>query len=107
MILYLARDIPAFVMYCVNGESGSSLLIESTNSMIYSVEFHYFGSVLYALDQCMMHTQYHDLWSAPGFGLVTIASQHCVCVRVYVCVCVCAWCYCTFSVQYLYSECVC
>ena len=29
MIVYLARDIPAFVMYCVNGESGSSLLIES------------------------------------------------------------------------------
>ena len=26
--------IPAFVMYCVNGESGSSLLIESTDSMI-------------------------------------------------------------------------
>ena len=34
MIVYLARDIPAFVMYCVNGESGSSLLIESTISMI-------------------------------------------------------------------------
>ena len=33
--MYLAQDIPAFVMYCVNGESGSSLLIESTNSMIY------------------------------------------------------------------------
>ena len=34
MIVYLARVIPAFVMYCVNGESGSSLLlIESTNSM--------------------------------------------------------------------------
>ena len=33
MIVYLARDIPAFVMYCVNGESGSSLLIES-DSMI-------------------------------------------------------------------------
>ena len=32
MIVYLARDIPAFVMYCVNGESGSSLLIESTDS---------------------------------------------------------------------------
>ena len=31
---YLAQDIPAFVMYCVNGESGSSLLIESTDSMI-------------------------------------------------------------------------
>ena len=35
MIVYLARDIPAFVMYCVNGESGSSLHIESTDSMIY------------------------------------------------------------------------
>ena len=34
MIVYLAQDISAFVMYCVNGESGSSLLIESTNSMI-------------------------------------------------------------------------
>ena len=34
MIVYLARDIPAFVMYCVNVESGSSLLIESTDSMI-------------------------------------------------------------------------
>ena len=28
-------DILAFVMYCVNGESGSSLLIESTDSMIH------------------------------------------------------------------------
>ena len=27
MIVYLARDIPPFVMYCVYGESGSSLLI--------------------------------------------------------------------------------
>ena len=35
MTVYLARDIPAFVMYCVNGESGSSLRIESTDSMIY------------------------------------------------------------------------
>ena len=26
--------IPAFVMYCVNGESGSSILIESTDCMI-------------------------------------------------------------------------
>ena len=38
MIVYLARDIPAFVMYCVNGESGSSLLIESTDSMIESID---------------------------------------------------------------------
>ena len=34
MMVYLVRDIPAFVMYCVNGESGSSLLIESTDSII-------------------------------------------------------------------------
>ena len=32
--IYLARDIPAFVMYCVYGESRSSLLIEFTDSMI-------------------------------------------------------------------------
>ena len=34
MIVYLAQDIPPFAMYCVYGESGSSLLIESTNSVI-------------------------------------------------------------------------
>ena len=38
MIVYLARDIPAFVMYWVYGASGSSLLIESTDSMIYNTE---------------------------------------------------------------------
>ena len=40
VIVYLARDIPAFVMYYVNGESGSSLLIESTDSMIYIMYIH-------------------------------------------------------------------
>ena len=34
--MYLARAIQAFVMYCVNGTSCSSLLIESTDSMIYN-----------------------------------------------------------------------
>ena len=34
MIVYLARDIRPFVMYCVNGKPCSSLLIESTDSMI-------------------------------------------------------------------------
>ena len=34
MIVYLARDIHPFVMYCVNGKPRSSLLIESTDSMI-------------------------------------------------------------------------
>ena len=33
--MYLVLDIPAFVMYCVYGESSSALLIESTNSMIF------------------------------------------------------------------------
>ena len=37
MILYIARDIPAFVLYCVYGESCSFLLIESTDSMIYTL----------------------------------------------------------------------
>ena len=34
MIVYLARDIRPFVIYCVNGKPRSSLLIESTDSMI-------------------------------------------------------------------------
>ena len=34
VIVYLARVIPAFVMYCVNGASCSSLLVESTDSII-------------------------------------------------------------------------
>ena len=34
MIVYPARDIHPFVMYCVNGKPRSSLLIESTDSMI-------------------------------------------------------------------------
>ena len=33
MIVYPARDIRPFVMYCVNGKPRSSLLIESTDSM--------------------------------------------------------------------------
>ena len=47
MIVYLARDIPPFVMYCVYGESGSSLLIESTDSMIYSTQH---GALEYGSD---------------------------------------------------------
>ena len=34
VIVYLARDIRPFVIYCVNGKPRSSLLIESTDSMI-------------------------------------------------------------------------
>ena len=46
VIVYLTRYIPAFVMYCVNGESGSSLLIESTDSMIHTGECNSFSSGL-------------------------------------------------------------
>ena len=34
VIVYLVRNIPAFVMYCVYGASRSSLLIESPDSMM-------------------------------------------------------------------------
>ena len=37
VIVYLARDIPTFVMYCIYGESGSSILIESTDRMIHII----------------------------------------------------------------------
>ena len=42
MIMYLTRDIPAFVMYCVYGES---LLIESVDSMILPGSV-WFGAVM-------------------------------------------------------------
>ena len=41
MIVYLARDIPQFVMYCVNGKPRSSLFIESTDSMIILADSRY------------------------------------------------------------------
>ena len=36
IIIFLGRDIPPFVMYCVNGKPRSSLFIESTDFMIYT-----------------------------------------------------------------------
>ena len=39
MIVYLARNIPAFVMYSVYGASRLFLLIESKDSMIYKESF--------------------------------------------------------------------
>ena len=38
MKVYPPRDIRPFVMYCVNGKPRSSLLIESTESMILKTE---------------------------------------------------------------------
>ena len=39
MKVYPPRDIRPFVMYCVNGKPRSSLLIESTDSMILKKTF--------------------------------------------------------------------
>ena len=52
MIVYVARVIPAFVMYCVNGASGSSPLIESTESMMKCIIVRYFGNGVY-----MVHSE--------------------------------------------------
>ena len=38
MEVFLALDIPPFVMYCVNGKPRSSLFIESTDSMIHMLD---------------------------------------------------------------------
>ena len=43
MVVYLARDIPPFVMYCINGKPRSSLLIESTDSMMISLSYNEFS----------------------------------------------------------------
>ena len=56
MIVYLARVIPAFVMYCVNGASHSSLLIESTDSTIYN-----FWSGL-VVQSCMISLVQRSCW---------------------------------------------
>ena len=40
------RDIRPFVMYCVNGKPRSSLLIESTDSMIIIIHYLFFSSSL-------------------------------------------------------------
>ena len=42
-------DIPSFVMYCVNGASGSSLLIESTDSMIYITVYSFSYICIYTI----------------------------------------------------------
>ena len=53
MTVYVARVIPAFVMYCVNGASRSSLLIESTDSMILESGQHLVTAIL-DYGQCLV-----------------------------------------------------
>ena len=45
--MYVARDMPTFVMYCVNAESRSSVLLESTE-YIYIIIFIYIGRALHS-----------------------------------------------------------
>ena len=60
MIVYLAQDIPPFVTYCVYGKSGSSLLIESTDSM---TEVHNIPIQLYSIPPYSLHyaTEVHNI----------------------------------------------
>ena len=57
MIVYPARDIHPFVMYCVNGKPCSSLLIESTDSMIFS--YHYAATHTHTHTHTRTHTHTH------------------------------------------------
>ena len=62
-MVYLARAIPVFIMYCVNGASRSSLLIKSTDSMIRTgifgqtsgPFFWMIGHALHDLSGCLFH----------------------------------------------------
>ena len=64
--MYLARDFPAFVMYCVNGESRSSLIIESTDSMI---------------TQFIIETQKCIVNPREGYGSCPVCVSVCLSVR--------------------------
>ena len=46
MKVYPPRDIRPFVMYCVNGKPRSSLLIESTDSMILFNSYVYYYTLI-------------------------------------------------------------
>ena len=50
MIVYLVRDIPWFVMYCVYEESGSSLLIESVDKRVFQVVVNMYVPIFRGLD---------------------------------------------------------
>ena len=58
MIVYLARDISPFVMYCVYGESGSSLLIESTDSMMHSIHIPRACIYMYIISVDVIHYEH-------------------------------------------------
>ena len=59
VIVYLARVIPAFVMYCVNGVSCSSLLIDSTDSIGLFTSI----SLQCALKRIKIECAFNPLWN--------------------------------------------
>ena len=66
MIVYLARDIPAFVMYCINGASRSSLIIKSPDYDIYNITYLLLSGLLllFLLSECSLnglHT-WREIW---------------------------------------------
>ena len=65
MIVYLARDIPQFVMCCVNGKPRSSLLIESTDSMICDkITYMYKNLIIY-----YCNTLNHETKNLQSYGI--------------------------------------
>ena len=78
MIVYLARAIQAFVMYCVNGTSRSSLLIESTDSMIYNTCTPYPLAALTCVSDVMVAMgafETSTLWESEGLVWYGIGNQ--------------------------------
>ena len=68
--MYPARDIHPFVLYCVNGKPRSSLLIESTDSMILILillQWTYRDSVLSS--DARLHVNPIDVQCANGFSV--------------------------------------
>ena len=79
--VYLVRDIPVFVMYCVYGASYSSLLIEFTDSMIVR------GSKEECLTGALFATfsLHHSLFSLDRtFDVCRTRSQHVLHLYVFV-----------------------
>ena len=68
--MYLARDILPFVMYCVNGKPRSSLLIESTDSMVCVIWSRDVGRVL-------KYGTCYFWWEHVGHVIVTSCHMTC------------------------------
>ena len=73
VIVYLARDIPPFVMYCVYGEFGSSLLIESTDSIYKSYIKVQYYKIIYI---CTVHYWNRNNYIIQTFTFTLFLQDH-------------------------------